>query len=95
MLFITDGGKTLRTTVSGIRETGRVAQGVRLMHVAEGERLVAVEAYAEAEGESANGRNGAASDPAPESDDDAEMPEKAPVETASEPPAAEEPEDSD
>jgi DNA gyrase subunit A len=47
VICMTDRGQTLRTTVSGIRETGRIAQGVRLMNVAEGERLVAVDAYSE------------------------------------------------
>ncbi|MCC6527074.1 MAG: DNA gyrase subunit A [Polyangiaceae bacterium] len=49
LIVITDRGQTLRTTVSGIRETGRNAQGVRVMDVADGERVVALETYAETE----------------------------------------------
>jgi DNA gyrase subunit A len=48
-ILVTDRGQTLRTQVSQIRETGRNAQGVRLMNVDEGERIVAIEAFAEAD----------------------------------------------
>ena len=47
VILVTDRGQTLRTKVSQIRETGRNAQGVRLMNVDEGERVVAIEAFAE------------------------------------------------
>jgi DNA gyrase subunit A len=36
----------LRTRVAEIRETGRNAQGVRLMNVDDGERIVAIETVA-------------------------------------------------
>jgi DNA gyrase subunit A len=49
IMLVTDRGQTLRTKASEIRETGRNAQGVRLMNVDEGERVVAIEAFAEAE----------------------------------------------
>jgi len=49
IMLVTDRGQTLRTRASEIRETGRNAQGVRLMNVDEGERVVAIEAFAEAE----------------------------------------------
>jgi DNA gyrase subunit A len=49
VMLVTDRGQTLRTKVSEIRETGRNAQGVRVMTVEEGERVVAIEALAEAE----------------------------------------------
>ncbi len=66
VMFVTDRGQTLRTKVSQVRETGRNAQGVRLMNVDEGERIVAIEAFAETEsveegGTSGGGANGAAS----------------------------------
>jgi DNA gyrase subunit A len=48
-MLVTDRGQTLRTKVSEIRETGRNAQGVRVMSVDEGERVVAIEALAEAD----------------------------------------------
>ncbi|HXX68047.1 MAG TPA: DNA gyrase subunit A [Polyangiaceae bacterium] len=48
VMLITDRGQTLRTRVDEIRETGRNAQGVKLMTLGEGERIVAVERLAEA-----------------------------------------------
>jgi DNA gyrase subunit A len=47
VMLITDRGQIIRTTVDDIRETGRNAQGVRVMNVDEGERVVAVEAINE------------------------------------------------
>ena len=47
VMLITDRGQTLRTRVDEIRETGRNAQGVRIMTTAEGERIVALERLAE------------------------------------------------
>ncbi|HVW24310.1 MAG TPA: DNA gyrase subunit A [Polyangiaceae bacterium] len=43
VMLVTDRGQTLRTRVEEIRETGRNAQGVKLMTVEDGERVVAVE----------------------------------------------------
>jgi DNA gyrase subunit A len=45
VLLVTDRGQMLRTKVSQIRETGRNAQGVRLMNVDEDERVVAIDAF--------------------------------------------------
>jgi len=47
VMFITDRGQMLRTRVGEIRETGRNAQGVKLMALDEGERIVGVERLAE------------------------------------------------
>src|SRR5579859_700450 len=48
VMLITDRGQTLRTSVAEIRETGRNAQGVKLMTLGEeGERIVALERLAE------------------------------------------------
>jgi DNA gyrase subunit A len=47
VMLITDRGQTLRTTVAEIRETGRNAQGVRIMDVDAEEKVVAVERLAE------------------------------------------------
>jgi DNA gyrase subunit A len=47
LLVITDRGQTLRTKVAEIRETGRNAQGVSIMKVGEGERIVAIETFPE------------------------------------------------
>ena len=52
VILVTDRGQMLRTKVSQIRETGRNAQGVRLMNVDDGERVVAIEAFAEADADS-------------------------------------------
>ena len=45
IIVITDRGVTLRTAVAGIRTTGRNAQGVAIMNVAEDERISAVEIF--------------------------------------------------
>ena len=50
LLIITDDGTIIRTPVSDIRVAGRATQGVRLMRIAEGSRVVGV-ARAEAEPE--------------------------------------------
>ena len=55
VMMITDKGQTLRTRVAEIRETGRNAQGVKLMSVEEGERIVAVERMAESTDDPATG----------------------------------------
>ena len=71
VMLVTDRGQTLRTKVAEIRETGRNAQGVRLMNVEEGERIVAIEAFAEHEGPDANGEgeeNGTSTAPPPPED---------------------------
>jgi DNA gyrase subunit A len=47
IMLITDRGQTIRMRVAEIRETGRNAQGVKLMTLGEGERIVAVERLAE------------------------------------------------
>ena len=47
VMLITDRGQTIRTGVDDIRETGRNAQGVKLMSLDEGERIVAFERLAE------------------------------------------------
>ena len=61
VMLITDKGQTLRTRVDEIRETGRNAQGVKLMTLGEGERIVAVERLAE----SSEGEDGAGGDSLP------------------------------
>jgi DNA gyrase subunit A len=49
VMLITDRGKVLRCRVSGISTMGRATQGVTLMDLAEGEKLVAVARLAEAD----------------------------------------------
>ncbi|MEM9191131.1 MAG: DNA gyrase subunit A [Myxococcota bacterium] len=43
LMVITDKGQVIRTRVSEIRETGRNAQGVRIIRLGDGERVVDVE----------------------------------------------------
>ncbi len=58
VMLITDRGQTLRTRVDEIRTTGRNAQGVKLMTLEEGERIVALERLAEAEVDVGEGGEG-------------------------------------
>lgn len=66
LVLMTDRGQTLRTRISEIRETGRNAQGVKIMNVADGERVVAIEPLTEREDATESLVPGASSD-APES----------------------------
>jgi len=63
VMLITDRGQTLRTTVAEIRETGRNAQGVKIMSVEDEEKVVAVERLAES---AADGSGGSSEMPPPE-----------------------------
>jgi len=56
-MIITDDGTIIRTPAEDISRTGRATQGVRLMRVAEGSRIVDV-ARAEREPQETNGENG-------------------------------------
>jgi DNA gyrase subunit A len=47
VMLVTDRGQTIRTRADEIRETGRNAQGVKVMSVDEGERVVAIESMSE------------------------------------------------
>jgi DNA gyrase subunit A len=47
VMIITDRGQTIRTPIEGIRETGRNAQGVKLMSIGDDERVVAIEPIGE------------------------------------------------
>src|SRR5678815_4126436 len=51
LLLITERGQLIRIKVNGIRETGRAAQGVRVIHLEEGDRLVGVAKLVESEDE--------------------------------------------
>ena len=58
VMLITDGGKVLRCPVKGISSMGRATQGVRVMDLRAGERLVSMARLAESdigEGEGGNG----------------------------------------
>jgi DNA gyrase subunit A len=47
LLLITERGQLIRIKVKDVRETGRAAQGVRLIQLDEGDRVVAVAKLAE------------------------------------------------
>ena len=49
LMLITDGGKVLRCKVNTISTMGRATQGVRVMVLAEGRKIVAVARLAEAD----------------------------------------------
>ncbi|MFC1641689.1 DNA gyrase C-terminal beta-propeller domain-containing protein, partial [Myxococcota bacterium] len=93
-VLVTDRGQTIRTRVDEIRETGRNAQGVRVMNVDDDERVVAVEVArdtAEPESEEATlGAKRAADDAPPAGSDDAESSATSPVESVGEASAASE-----
>ena len=66
VMFITEKGILMRTRVAEIRETGRNAQGVRLIKVDEGDRLVALAKISGEEAVEENGgENGGETPPAP------------------------------
>jgi DNA gyrase subunit A len=50
-MLITDGGKVLRCPVKGISTMGRATQGVRVMNLDAGERLVSMARIAESDEE--------------------------------------------
>jgi len=55
VMLITDGGKVLRCGVAGISQMGRATQGVRVMDLAAGERLVSLSRMAESDVADAGG----------------------------------------
>ena len=58
LMLITSGGVLIRTKVNQVRETGRAAQGVRLINLDEGENLVSLTRVAESEEEECEGEEG-------------------------------------
>ena len=55
VMLITDGGKVLRARVSGISTMGRATQGVRIMNLGPGEKLVSMARLAESDEPDTNG----------------------------------------
>lgn len=51
LMIITDKGQVIRTSISGISLMGRTTQGVRIIRLKDGEKVVAVENFAEDESE--------------------------------------------
>jgi DNA gyrase subunit A len=62
VMLITDGGKVLRSPVSGISTMGRATQGVRVMDLAPSEKLVSMARLAESDVAETGGGNGSGSD---------------------------------
>jgi DNA gyrase subunit A len=63
LVFISQGGMVQRTGVRGIRETGRAAQGVRVMNIREDDKVSAVALVVESEAEEAVVEAGAGAGP--------------------------------
>ena len=55
LMMVTDGGQLIRTPVSQIRRAGRSTQGVMIIRVGEGERVVSVERLADMGGDDTSG----------------------------------------
>jgi DNA gyrase subunit A len=75
VMLVTDAGQLIRCPVDDIRIAGRKTQGVGVLKVAEGERVVSVTGLAEEENGQANGEangdgNGDAGDAGPENEGD-------------------------
>jgi DNA gyrase subunit A len=51
IMLITDGGVLIRTRVKEMRQMGRATQGVTLINLDEGQKLIGVESIQESEGE--------------------------------------------
>jgi DNA gyrase subunit A len=73
VMIITDRGQTIRTPIEGIRETGRNAQGVKLMSIADDERVVAIEPIGESQGGAALEGDAEGEEAADETNDGAEQ----------------------
>ncbi len=65
IMLLTAKGQSVRTRVAGIRETGRGAKGVKLVDLAEGDKLLAVARVIEVKDEEVDG-SGSESEGAPD-----------------------------
>jgi DNA gyrase subunit A len=63
IMMVTDAGQLIRCSVSQIRIAGRATQGVRVLRVAAGERVVSVERLADAGETPADGQSGSEGGP--------------------------------
>jgi len=70
IMLITEGGTLIRTTVDEIPTVGRNAQGVKLINLAEGERLVYVERIVALDGDKEEGESDDAVDTDPQGQPD-------------------------
>jgi DNA gyrase subunit A len=71
-MLITDGGKVLRCPVSGISSMGRATQGVRVMNLDSGEKLVSIARLAEEDVEAEVEADASSSSETPETTETAE-----------------------
>lgn len=69
LMMITGKGIMLRTNLDAVREIGRATQGVRLIRIDEGDKLVAVTRIAKEETNGSNGESTAAAQPPADSQD--------------------------
>jgi DNA gyrase subunit A len=78
LMLISQQGKILRMVTSGIRSIGRATQGVRLIEMEEGDRVVSVARLAEREAEEAAGgvENGDGPEPGPGESIEPDVPEE-------------------
>jgi DNA gyrase subunit A len=74
MMLITEKGILIRTRVSGIRETGRNAAGVRLIKLDDGDKLVAMAKVEAEEGDTEVPATEAEPSPEPSPEPSAEPP---------------------
>ena len=65
LMMVTDGGQLIRTPVSQIRRAGRSTQGVMIIRVGEGERVVSVERLADMGSDEVGGDDVVTIDPTP------------------------------
>jgi DNA gyrase subunit A len=72
LMLITSGGKVLRCPVNSISTMGRATQGVRVMNLDRGEKIVSVEPIAESQFEAAVEEEGDEGSVAPVTPDDAD-----------------------
>jgi len=57
LMIITDKGQVIRTSISGISLMGRTTQGVRIIRLKDGEKVVAVENFAEDDSDDTDGES--------------------------------------
>jgi DNA gyrase subunit A len=76
LMFITENGMVQRTSVEGIRKTGRPTQGVKVMNVREGDHISAVALVVESDAADVNIAEAGASsqEPLPEDGSDGDAP---------------------
>ncbi|MBV1860904.1 MAG: DNA gyrase subunit A [Nannocystaceae bacterium] len=96
LMLVTDGGKVIRTPVSGVSELGRNTQGVRIIHTDDNEKVVAVARIVDPDDEAEEGAEAAPdaeSVPDAEASDTASNDDEAAPEASDAAPEADTPQD--